>query len=164
MDMDHVKGWSLDLRSIYVSRWSDRERFHLREDLFESPDGEIAALLYAIGEVGVGKEIGRLAIIRRGDLILNCSDVLCWYLYDSAIQFGAGSVLFLHRFESRFSRLIADLCALDHARRQLASTGAPEDFYRVRHVAGTEYALRPERDSSTSEVLVDLEELKWRSL
>ena len=55
-------GWELDLRALYGRRWKARERLHLTERLYESPDGARAVLLFGIGEVGMNKQIGWLAL------------------------------------------------------------------------------------------------------
>jgi hypothetical protein len=38
----NIKGWKIDLKAFYVRLWKKREKFHLSEDLWETPDGSRA--------------------------------------------------------------------------------------------------------------------------
>src|SRR5262249_26879881 len=60
-----IAGWRLDLRAVYGSLWEQRARFHLREWLAEAPGGVVAVLFYGLGEIGVNKQVGRLAVLRN---------------------------------------------------------------------------------------------------
>ncbi|MBI4376846.1 MAG: hypothetical protein HY549_10410 [Elusimicrobia bacterium] len=60
-----LSGWDIDLRSVYGwFSWRKRSRFHWRESLFESPDRSCGLLFFAIGEVGVNKQVARIALFR----------------------------------------------------------------------------------------------------
>lgn len=59
-----LSGWALDLEDLYGDRlWGERARFGLRDFLYEAPAGDRAVLLYAVGEVGLNKQVGRLAVL-----------------------------------------------------------------------------------------------------
>ncbi|MBI3550859.1 MAG: hypothetical protein HY078_17625 [Elusimicrobia bacterium] len=61
--MHDLSGWPIDLRAVYLPvRWARRERFHLMERMYESPDGSHGVLFYGIGEVGVNKQVGYAAL------------------------------------------------------------------------------------------------------
>ena len=59
-----LSGWTLDLPSVYGGLWEKRDRFPLTERLYESPDGRWALLLFGLGEVGLNKQVGPLALFR----------------------------------------------------------------------------------------------------
>lgn len=60
-----LSGWDIDLRAVYGdSSWERRSRFHLREWLYESPYFNCAALFFGVGEVGLNKQVGALALFR----------------------------------------------------------------------------------------------------
>lgn len=167
--MGNAHAWNVDLKIIYGNLWKDKKKFYLREDWYESPDKNLAGLLYGIMEIGVSKEIGRLAVFRgkqEPELVANLSRLECWHLYDSSVQFGKGSLFFIHRFVSRFNRLSIQICALDMERRELASVDRlDENFYHVRHESATRYAFKKMNpDSTAGETLIDMKELKWEPL
>lgn len=163
-----IKGWPINLRAVYGSRWKNRERFHLREDLWVSPNGNIAAMLYDIAEVGVSKEVGRLAVFRGKDspeLVLNLPQLVCWYLYDSGVQFGKDGLLFVHRFQSGRGFLHVGLTAVDTAARRYALIAwLPENFYSVRHLDGMKYGFTEASADSTAETAIDLKDIPWKNL
>lgn len=166
--MGDLKGWAIDLKAVYGGLWPDKEKYHLREDLFESPDGSAAALLYGIREIGVSKEIGRLAVFRGKDkpvMALNLPRLECWYLYDSTVQFGDNGLLFVHRFSSGMKRLGVKICALDLAAGRFAPIGGlPENFFRVRRAGGTEYGFAKTAEPDAAGTVIDLKTLSWRGL
>lgn len=167
--MEGIHGWKIDLKTTYGSLWRDKEKFHLREYLYESPDKNFAALLYGIAEIGVSKEIGRLALFRnkeKPELIANLPHLICWYLYGSSLHFGQKDVIFIHRFKSVPGRNTIELCALDHARRRLVRLNQlPEGFYDIRHVEEQKYAFtRAAPDAPTKETLIDLKAVEWEPL
>jgi hypothetical protein len=87
-----IRGWQLDLRALYGSSWPDRARFHLSEWLAEAPGRDVAVLLYAIGEVGMSKQIGKLAVLRnkaRPEIVLQPSEETFWFegIDDDPIRF-----------------------------------------------------------------------------
>jgi len=122
---ERLKGWAVDLKAVYAGRWREDRAPCL--DLFESPDGNTACLLYDIAEIGVGKEIGRLAVFRNKadpELLYNFAKLKCWYLYNSAAQFGVDGYIFVHRYKTalKFDRaqlfrekLTVTVCVLDLA-------------------------------------------------
>lgn len=168
--MEHLKGWDIDIKTVYGSKWKDKEKFFLSEDIWESPDFKIAGLLYRITEVGISKEAGSLAIFRnkeKPEMIFNFRNLLCWYLYKSAVQFGKDELLFVHRFiySPRYCHI--KLCALDlRSNRFALFDSIPEDFYDVSYTEGAKYILKKTdySGSAVEETIVDLKELKWRGL
>ncbi|MDD5208467.1 MAG: hypothetical protein PHV36_03710 [Elusimicrobiales bacterium] len=166
--MENIKGWAIDLKAVYGRLWADKRKFHLREDLWESADGDTAALLYGIREIGVSKEIGRLAVFRDKDkpvMALDLPRLECWYLYDSTAQFGDTGLLFVHRFSSGRKRLGVKVCALDLAAGRFAPIDSlPENFFRVRRAGGTEYGFARTSEAGQGETVIDLKALSWRGL
>lgn len=165
----NLNGWVLDLKAVYGSGWKEREEWRLREDLWESPGQTTAALLYRIAEVGVSKEVGRLALFRnkeKPELVFNFPDLTCWYLHSSAVQFMTEDLLFVHRFKDGRSKLGVRVCALDLAARRFALVDAlPERFYGIRSYGGSRYVFaRQEEGGAVQESLVDLQSLDWRPL
>lgn len=164
-----MHGWNINLKAAYGSLWKDKEKFHLREDLYESPDKNLAVLLYGIAEIGVSKDVGRLAIFRdkkKPELVLNLPRLGCWYLHDSAVQFGKNGLLFIHRFKSFLNRFTIQLCVLDPERRRFAFIEPlAENFYSVRQDAGTKYAFEKMGSGpEAAKTLLELNDLKWRPL
>ena len=166
--MDNLKGWAIDLKAVYRNRWNDKAKFHLSEDLWESPDKTFASLLYGIMEVGVSKEVGRLAVFRnkeKPEMILNLPKLECWYLYDSTVQFGKDGLVFVHRFKAGRKVLGLDLCVLDPAGDRIAVLDQlAGNFYQVLYLDGTKYRLRRMVEQSSTETIIDLNDLSWRHL
>lgn len=166
--MENIKGWRIDLKAVYGWRWADREKFGLREDLWESEGRGFAALLYGICEIGVSKEIGRLAIYRckeKPELAFHLPCLECWYQYDSSAQFGKDGLLFVHRFSSGAAGLGVRICALDLAAGRFALVdGLPERFYRVRFIGGKEYGFTLAGEAGLPETVIDVKTLSWRGL
>ena len=78
----NLNGWEIDLQSLYGRQWADREKFFMMERLFEAPGGDVAVVLFGIGEVGLNKEVGRLAVFRNKAapvLLLPPGKELFWY-------------------------------------------------------------------------------------
>lgn len=171
MDREEIlKGWDIDLRRLTagVRRRGKEPRPGVDYCLWESPEGDAAALLYDIIEVGVSKEIGRLALFRRKadpELAFDLPSLSCWYLYDSGVQFGREGLLFVHRFTDG-ARLGVKVCVLDLSKTRFALIDSlPEFFYYIRPAEGTRYAFRRmSRDAPAGETLVDMEALTWRTL
>lgn len=170
--MDHLKGWKIELRAAYGSRWDRARELRPGADfcLWESPDGAIAALLYQIMEIGVSKEIGRLAVFRnkeKPEMLFNFQDLRCWYWHQGAAQFGKDELLFAHRFqEEPTGRLSSKICALDLAARRFALVDSlPGNFYDINHVDGRKYLFETKGcDGSMEKTTLDLDGLRWRAL
>jgi len=140
----------------------------LSEDLWESGDGAVAGLLYGISEVGISKEIGRLAVFRCKEkpvMAYNLEWLKCWYSYNSAVQFGGNELLFVHRFRSGRGRFGMRLCILDLVAGRFTSIDSlTEDFYRVRYVGGAEYGFTKAAGAGPAETVIDLNTLSWSRL
>jgi hypothetical protein len=166
--MENIKGWAVDLKAVYGNRWKDRDKFHLSEDLWESPDGNIAGLIYGIAEVGISKEVGRLAVLRckeKPELAFNLPKFLCWYLYDSAVQFGKNEHLFVHRFKSSRKILDVDLFVLDASKNRYAFIASlPKNFYNVRYIEGMKYGFTEMSENNSAEIFIDLKDLAWKPI
>ncbi len=165
-----LKGWDIDLGRVTAGvRGNGKEpRPGMDYRLWESPEGDSAALLYDIIEVGVSKEIGRLALFRRKadpELAFVLPSLRCWYLYESGVQFGRNGLLFVHRFTDG-ARLGVKVCALDLSAGRFALIDSlPEFFYDIRPAEGTRCAFRRmSRDAPAEEVLVDMEAQAWKKL
>ena len=165
--MEKIKGWAVDLKALYGSRWSDRKKFGLLEGLWESSDGSVAALLYAISEIGVSKSVGSLAVLRhkeKPELVLDLPWMKWWYLYDSSVQFGENELLFLHRFTGGRAYGVK-LCALDLAAGRFARIDSlPDNSYRVRSAGGSEYEFSRYASDGEPPAVIDLKTLSWRPL
>ena len=164
---DPLQGWKIDLKILKHKKQSSG--FWLGFWLFESPDGAIAGLLHHILEVGVSKEIGNLAIFlnkENPEILFNFSNLKCWFLHESAVQFGKDGVLFVHRFRDGRHGLGVRLCALDLAAKRFAFVDSiPERFCQVRHRDGKRYSITTmNQNGSDPEVELDLNDLKWRAL
>lgn len=75
-------GWKIDLESIYASFWKRRGRFHLREWVKDAPTGDRAVLFYGIGEIGLNKQVGMVALLRtksRPEIVLLPKKRLFWF-------------------------------------------------------------------------------------
>ena len=57
-------GWEIDLPSLYGPLWEKRAKFHLSEKLYPAPNSEWAILFFGIGEVGLNKQVGPIALFR----------------------------------------------------------------------------------------------------
>jgi len=78
----NLSGWEIDLPAVYGGSWPKRDRFHLTEKLYESPDGRWAVLLFGLGEVGMNKQVGPLALFREKTapvLVYNSGPTAFWY-------------------------------------------------------------------------------------
>ncbi|HAF95138.1 MAG: hypothetical protein A2X34_03745 [Elusimicrobia bacterium GWC2_51_8] len=164
--MENIKGWAIDLKVVYGDSWEDREKFHLLEDLWESPDGKTAGLLYAIAEAGISKEFGRLAVFRNKkdpELVRNFPWLECWYLYDSAVQFGKDGFLFVHRFKFGRNVLGIKLCALNLDLGCYARIDCfPDKSYHVRHLRGREYEFMLRGEDTPAATVIDMNSLSWK--
>ena len=167
--MSQLKNWEIDLRALYGKKWGEKEKWHLSEDLWESPDGKFAGLLYCIAEIGVSKEVGCLAVFRnkeRPELLLNLPYLKCWYLYQSGVQFGTDGILFIHRFASGFRKLRVRICALDVTTKSLCVISQlKEAFYETRWIDQKKYSFKKMSvEGASEETVVDLNELAWKSI
>ena len=75
-------GWEIDLPKLYGKRWKDRERFRMTEHLYPSPFGDRALLFFAVGEVGMNKQVGRVALFASQNaprLLYYSEDILFWF-------------------------------------------------------------------------------------
>lgn len=164
----NIHGWTIDLKAVYGGRWDDKVKFHASEDLWESDDGSIAGLLYGIAEVGISKEVGCLAVFRckkKPVMTLNLSWLKFWNSYNPAVQFGKNEFLFVHRSRSGKGRFGVMLCVLDLTSDRFAPIdGLPEDFYRIRHIGGTEYGFTSTAGAGSAGAVIDLKILSWRRL
>lgn len=60
-----IGGWLFDVRALYGRSWRKRARSDLGEWLWEAPNGTSALLFFALGEVDMNRQIGRIAVLRR---------------------------------------------------------------------------------------------------
>jgi hypothetical protein len=77
-----ISGWEIDLPSVYGGFWKKRAQFHLTERLYQSPDSQWAVLLFGIGEMGINKQVGRLALFRDKQaprLVYHSGETAFWY-------------------------------------------------------------------------------------
>jgi hypothetical protein len=78
----NLSGWEIDIQSVYGRLWAKRAQFHLDERLFESPSGQRAVLLFGIGEVGMNKQVGRLALLAdkaSPRVVFHAGSALFWF-------------------------------------------------------------------------------------
>lgn len=144
---DPLRGWPIDLKKLYGwLGWRRRARFQLRELLFESPDAGECLLLYHVGEIGVNKEVGRLAAFKdkAEPTLVHCAGSrLFWWSGEDSVQWSPdGRLAFLYEcapagrwFErERWSIL---LHALDLAGARRFRWELPlEDLHEVRPCEG----------------------------
>jgi hypothetical protein len=153
---------------VYGKLWKDREKWHLSEDLWESQDGNIAAVIYGISEVGISKEVGRLAIFRlkeKPELAFNLPKLFCWYLHNSSIQFGNDGLLFVHRFKSSRKVLDVDLLVFDTSTNRYAFiTQLSKNFYKIRPIEEMKYGFTKMSESNSDEIFINLKDLMWKPI
>lgn len=93
--------WNIDYASLYGGAIPQ----YKRSEVFESPDGQYAVVMYGIDEVGASKEAGRVAVFRNKahpELLFRADDRQFWYLGASTVGFDAsGRFATLHEFGSR---------------------------------------------------------------
>jgi len=96
-----MNDWNIDLAALY----GDGPRGYAHEDLFESPDGRHAVVMYGIDEVGVNKEAGRVAVFRNKaapELVFRPKLVAFWYAGTGTAEFDpTGRFVTLHEFRSQ---------------------------------------------------------------
>jgi hypothetical protein len=100
---DPLQNWPVDLPRLYgATEWERRKKFHLWEELRPAPDRDLALILYAIGEVGVGKQVGRVAVLidrQSPKPIFNPRDTLFWELGDQTFRFSKdGTIVYCYEF------------------------------------------------------------------
>lgn len=163
--MENIKGWVIDLKAVYGKLWAQRKEFNLWEDLRESPDEDTAVLIYGIAEIGVSKEAGRIAVFRckeNPQLVCNLPQFPCWYLHDSAVQFGKDGLVFVHLHKPRPEMPDIELMVLDtKANRYATITQLPKKFYSVQHIDGGKYGFSEMSEAPMGEISMDLKDLTW---
>ena len=106
----NLSGWNIDLREVYgFFGWRRRSRFHLTEQLYESSDSACAALFFGIGEVGINKQVGSLALFKdkaSPRMVWNSGGKLFWFE-------GAPGEPVLFTADGRMARLYEYLCGWD---------------------------------------------------
>ena len=100
---DRLQGWPLDLARLYgAAEWERRKKFYLWEEVQPVPGRDLALVLYAIGEVGVGKQVGRLAALadrKSPKLLFKPPATLFWELGVQTFHFSKdGSVAYCYEF------------------------------------------------------------------
>ncbi len=81
--------WEIDWPSLYGRAWHRRNAFHLREHLFPAPGLDACLALYYIGEIGIHKEVGYLAVFKeaaRPRLVHKSGWTLFWYNGDQSLR------------------------------------------------------------------------------
>lgn len=108
-DRGDLKGWPIDLRGLYgFWGWRRRARFGLGERVFEAPGRDACLVLYHAGEIGVGKEAGRLAAYRDKRRPRKAADggwILFWDMGEDTVQW-SGDAAFV--FECDHVRAFLD--------------------------------------------------------
>jgi hypothetical protein len=89
-----LDGWPIDLDEVYIEALPDRAKHTLGHQLFTSPDGQWAVLLYAIGEVGMMKQVGRAVLLHDRDrptIVSRLDGRVFWYegVADVPVRFDA---------------------------------------------------------------------------
>jgi hypothetical protein len=128
---DPLQGWHVDLPLLYgASEWERREKFHLVEVLRPVPGRDLALVMYAVGEVGVGKQVGRLAALADRTSprpLFKPGGALFWDLGDGTFRFSSdGAIAYCYEFvevKKLFGRnpttLACRLWGLDFDRRRV---------------------------------------------
>jgi hypothetical protein len=61
-----MNDWLWDRKKVYgLWGWRRRRRLNLSEQLFESPTGDAALVLYHIGEIGLDCQVGHLVVLKQ---------------------------------------------------------------------------------------------------
>jgi hypothetical protein len=91
-----LSGWEIDVRALYGRRWKKRGRYGLGERLYEAPASDHAVLFYALGEVGMCKQVGSVALFSGKEaprLVWDSGPgLLFWYegIEAEPVRFGPG--------------------------------------------------------------------------
>lgn len=171
-----LNGWPIDLRGLYGwFRWKNRAKFSLREHLFESSGGDTCILLFYIGEFGVSKVSGHLAVFRNKNNPVKIFDggrKQFWYFGDGSVQWNPEKKLaFMYECKESFTfwkpdsrRYEIRLRVLDLSRDCWSSwEHSLHDLYTLRPVSGTQYAtIQPDPPLQDLPAL-DITRLKWES-
>ncbi|MEW6077163.1 MAG: hypothetical protein AB1724_05100 [Thermodesulfobacteriota bacterium] len=165
--MTDIDGWEIDLRQIYGGRWRDRKRFGLGESLWEAPDGSYAVLLYGIGEIGINKEVGHLAVFRDKQApvtVARFGRQLFWHRDDDTAQFGEGGLFLVHRYDVTGKRLMATPLLVDTTRGAWAMPpDLPGVFHRLHRLRSTDCVLCRDDETAAPAVSLDPSALRWRT-
>lgn len=84
----NLDGWEIDVESLPRPMRGESPHSYFTEDIFPSPDGTLAVVLYSIAEIRMGWEVGMVALFMDRDnpqLILNPEHFLCCSTKDSII-------------------------------------------------------------------------------
>jgi hypothetical protein len=174
---NRVAGWPIDLAALYGRDWKNRARFCLSEDLFDIPGFDACVFFYNVGEIGVGKTVGRVALfVDRASprKVFERPGEVYWYFGDKSVQAPAPGLVLLYecRAEPRGDlanprSLHAHLVAFDAARGRWGRLALERGFHRVQLLEGrndrfTLTALGEPMASATLELHLD--ELVWKAL
>jgi len=167
--MTMIEGWEIDLKVLYGKTWKDRDKFGLIEDVWESPDGRMAGVLYGIAEFDIYKEAGRLAIFEnkeKPELIIHIPKLHFWRLHKSGVQFCGGGVAFVHQVIKASGRYEAGILAVDIEKKSTCLVSQlKSDFYLVRRIEGKKYGFeKMTPDSRAEEIVIDLDSLPWKPI
>ncbi len=175
-----LKGWEIDIRTLYTSKdWKNR-KIYFREDLFEPQQKNCCVLLHHIGEVGVNKDIARAAVFsskKNAELTFKISGYLFWYFGDNSVQFNsAGNIAFLSVYSQSInlagqSRAEIFLYILDITKKQFTCLDMQlPDFPDVKQTDASLYKLTcrrwaspPGSDTVEETKILDLSKVEWRS-
>lgn len=127
-----MKGWKIDFRGLYGWwGWRRRAKFHLTEEVFESPDGDACVVFYHIGEISLAGSAGRLAVFkdkRNPRRILKGGGAVYWHWGEESVRWSSdGARAFISRCQEtggwpgrRPRRLDTYLTVLDLRRERWA--------------------------------------------
>lgn len=90
-----MKGWEIDFRSLYGWwGWRRRAKFHLTEEVLESPDGNVCVAFYHIGEISLAGSVGRLAVFKNKhdpQRIFKGGNAVYWYWGEESVRWSNDS-------------------------------------------------------------------------
>lgn len=133
---DPLQGWPVDLAPLYGwLEWRRWQKWGPMQRLWEVPKRDMAVVLFAIGEIGVGKQIGRLAVLvdkKAPQPVYEAGMKKFWDLGDQTFRFSPdGSLAYVYEwgeagsfFNSNPAALTLRLWGLDFERRRAGR--APE--------------------------------------
>lgn len=98
-----LNGWRVDLPRLYgEAEWKRLQRFHCGQMLWPVEGRDLAVILFAIGEVGVGKQVGRLAVLADQHSprpVFEAGLTIFWELGDQTLRFSKdGNIAYCYEF------------------------------------------------------------------
>lgn len=141
----------------------------LEDRLYYCEQTDIACLIYSIGEISMGWDVGMLAVYRNKknpELILNPKHLLCYGISDTVEYFNNGELGFVKIYAYYEHNLECPICILNFREKRFAVLPIINGFnYNFIQVGLSEYKLiekqHDDRFTSLTGNIIDKENLQW---